>query len=29
MYRAAQKPKYVPSDDLVLSEADYYQIKWH
>ena len=25
MYRAAEKPKYVTSDDLVLSDAEYYQ----
>ena len=29
MYRAAEKPKYVTSDDLVLSDAEYYQTKGH
>ena len=29
MYRAAEKPKYVTSDDLVLSDAEYYQTKLH
>ena len=24
MYRAAEKPEYVTSDDLVLSDAEYY-----
>ena len=27
MYRAAGKPKYVTSDDLVLYHAEYYQTK--
>ena len=29
MYRAAEKPKYVTSDDLVLSDAESYQTKGH
>ena len=29
MYRAAEKPKYVTSDDLVLYDAEYYQTKGH
>ena len=29
MYRAAEKPKYVTSNDLVLSDAEYYQTKGH
>ena len=29
MYRAAEKPKHVTSDDLVLSDAAYYQTKGH
>ena len=29
MYRAAEKPKFVTSDDLVLSDAEYYQTKGH
>ena len=29
MYRAAEKPKYVTNDDLVLSDAEYYQTKGH
>ena len=27
MYRAAEKPKYFTSDDLVLSDAEYHQTK--
>ena len=29
MYRAAEKPEYVTSDDLILSDAEYYQTKGH
>ena len=29
MYRAAEKPKYVTSDGLVLYDAEYYQTKGH
>ena len=29
MYWAAEKPKYVTSNDLVLSDAEYYQTKGH
>ena len=29
MYRAAGKPKYATSDDLVLYDAEYYQTKGH
>ena len=29
MYKAAEKPKYVTSDDVVLSDAEYYQTKGH
>ena len=29
MYTAAEKPEYVTSNDLVLSDAEYYQTKGH
>ena len=29
MYRAEEKPKYATGDDLVLSDAEYYQTKGH